>query len=369
MRRRRPQALPTPTPSIVDLPAMVSRLPDPERRRFQRLIHVSEGVGTLRVPATMRPWVEQHFGSVSAVERQSVVKTTNLVTCEGTLFNALRARRPLAGGQAPELARLIEESRGDVFCRPYEMTPEDVFGRVRGVRSVTASNVAKYDVHHGVVIFDEHDPLALTREGFVDALAVGRRWAEEVMRLDPQARYYFFMWNALWKSGASIVHGHAQVAVTRDMHYARVELLRRCGAAYRERYGTNYFDDLLDAHASLGLAVARGNARIMASLTPIKEKEVWVVASSFGEDLVSAAYDVLERFIHRLGVVAFNLALYLPPWGPAPEDWTGFPAIVRLVDRGSALSRTNDIGAMELYASSVVASDPFEVMAALVEDR
>jgi hypothetical protein len=35
--------------------------------------------------------------------------------------------------------------------------------------------------------------------------------------------------------------------------------------------------------------------------------------------------------------------------------------VVHMVDRGSPANRTSDIGAMELYAASVVASDPFRV--------
>ena len=46
-------------------------------------------------------------------------------------------------------------------------------------------------------------------------------------------------------------------------------------------------------------------------------------------------------------------------------DWRRFPAIARLVDRGDPGNRTCDIGAMELYAASVIASAPFVVAAAL----
>jgi hypothetical protein len=39
--------------------------------------------------------------------------------------------------------------------------------------------------------------------------------------------------------------------------------------------------------------------------------------------------------------------------------------VARLVDRGDPGNRTCDIGSMELYAASVIASDPFVVAAAL----
>jgi hypothetical protein len=41
--------------------------------------------------------------------------------------------------------------------------------------------------------------------------------------------------------------------------------------------------------------------------------------------------------------------------------------VVRIVDRGDPNNKTADIGAMELYAASVIASDPFRVAEALRE--
>ena len=55
----------------------------------------------------------------------------------------------------------------------------------------------------------------------------------------------------------------------------------------------------------------------------------------------------------------------MPPLAAVSEDWSGFPVIVRLVDRGDVNTRVADFGAMELYASSVVSSDPFAVATAV----
>jgi len=67
----------------------------------------------------------------------------------------------------------------------------------------------------------------------------------------------------------------------------------------------------------------------------------------------------------QLDVRSFSLALYWRPIDGVEEDWSGFPTIVRIVDRGDPDSRTTDIGSMELYAISVVSSDPFDVARAL----
>ena len=46
---------------------------------------------------------------------------------------------------------------------------------------------------------------------------------------------------------------------------------------------------------------------------------------------------------------------------PSEENWEGFPAMVWIIDRGKPNSRASDISGMEIYASSVVSSDPFEL--------
>jgi len=69
--------------------------------------------------------------------------------------------------------------------------------------------------------------------------------------------------------------------------------------------------------------------------------------------------------LHTLGVRAFNAVVFGPPLGGAELGWEGFPLVARFVDRGNPLSPTSDIAGMELFGTSVVASDPFELARAL----
>jgi hypothetical protein len=289
------------------------------------------------------------------------------VTLEGALFNELRARRPMEAKGRDEIRKTIDDSRGDPFCRPETGTPADTFGRIRGVFGGSASNIAKYDGYHGVLVFDEHDPLApVLEEALRDHLQTARRWAAAALEGDPGARYYFLMWNGTWRAGGSVIHAHMQMTTTRGMHYPKVEALRRQAISYWERAGRDYFDDLWSVHRELGLGVEVGRARVLAYLTPIKEREVVIVGRP-GEDEASLAPAIARTLAayRAMGVVAHNMALYLPPLAPDGEDWHRFPPIVRLVDRGDPANRTSDIGAMELYAASVIASDPFRVADAL----
>jgi hypothetical protein len=353
--------------SITDLPALIEGLPPGERAIAERIFDVGVTVGRLEVPEGMHPWIERSFGSVEAVREQRIVKVTNRVTLEGTLFNELRASRPMQTGVDLDLGREIEATKGDPFCAPLSSTPSDPFGRVRGEHSVTASNIAKYDGFHGVVVFDDHDPLAFTPEKVSDYVSVGLEWGKKALEVDPEARYFFLMWNCLWRAGGSIIHGHAQATATRGMHYPKVEHLRRAALSYRDEHGCGYFDDLYRVHDALGLSFsAPDGVRAFANLSPIKEKEIILIGESLeSEPLRLAVARTLEGLTRRLGVRSFNVAFCAPPLAPTEEDWTGFPVVVRVVDRGDPASRTSDMGAMELYAASVVASDPFSVATTL----
>ncbi len=357
---------PDPAATIVTLPDRISLLDTKDRERVGRIFHVSAIKGTTDPPVAMHEWTEGQFGSLDAVRQQQIVRVTNKVTLEGALFNALRARRPVeAPSGSDDLEASISASRGGPFCDPVKLTPADTFGRQRGTASLTASNVAKYDGWHAVIIFDEHAPLCFTAEQVADYLDTAQNWARQAHRSEPEACYPFFLWNCLWRSGASIIHGHAQMTVARGMHYAGVEAWRQAAARYRAANGTGYFSDLIAVHNALGLAVEHGTATILPSLTPFKEKETYIVARDLGDDLKSAIYRVLDSFVQRLGTQSFNLALYQPPLSPVLEDWQGFPHIVRVLDRGRLDSRTSDIGAMEIFAESVVTTDPYRVADAL----
>ena len=306
--------------NIAHLNELVADMPTTTRAIFDRIFHVSTTVGQLDPPETMRQWIEGYFGSVEVVKSQRIVKITNLVTMEGSLFNELRASRPMEAKASSDLEETIMSNLGDPFCKPLEGTPADSFGRVQGKHSITASNIAKYDGFHGVVVFDEHNPLVFSSEEVSDYLDTALAWAHKAHDVDREARYFFFMWNCLWKSGASILHGHAQITLSRDLHYAKVEHLRRSALRYQETHGVNYFDDLYTAHKALGLTLENGHTRILAYLTPIKEKEVLLISEELDQDLKDSVYKVLRGFVERLGVQSFNLALYHKPLGPAQDE-------------------------------------------------
>lgn len=351
------------TASVLNIEQLVAELSLAGRDRFERLFHVSSAVGQLAPPEQMTRWIERYFGSVDAVSCQKVAKITNRVTAEGALFNDLRAKRPLVARIPEELQEELARNAVNPFTEPLLNTPEDCFGRITGAHCVTASNIAKYDGWHSVIVFDAPDPLDFDEAAVIDYLDVAGRWWQRAHMADSSAIYPLLMWNCLWKAGASIPHGHAQVSLTHGMHYAKVEHLRRSGAHYRAMYGQSYFDDLFLAHHELGLATELEGVRVLANLVPIKEKEIVLLADRFDRSLARAIYRSLNCLTAALGVTSFNLAIYLPALDPQADraGWQDFPVVVRMVDRGDPMTRTADFGAMELYAASVISSDPFKV--------
>jgi hypothetical protein len=95
----------------------------------------------------------------------------------------------------------------------------------------------------------------------------------------------------------------------------------------------------------------------------VKEREV-IVIGRIGMDERDPAFaatlgEVLVALRDRVGVRSFNLALWRPALDTADDP---FPPIARIVDRGDPSIRPSDIGAMELYGSPIVGSDPYELV-------
>jgi len=339
---------------ITDLEELVAALPHDAQALFNRFYRIELATGTLKIPADMVPWVNARFGAVERVEAQRIVSIKNRFTGEHSLFNQLRTERPIEARSPVHLAEL-EEKEHCLFCQPETSTPADAFGRITGTYCVTASNIAKYDALHSLVIFKEHNPLIIQKEWLADYLSTAERWFETVVRYHGgPAPHKFFLWNCLWRSGASIIHGHMQLTATSE-HYGRLAALEEAITTYNRSFNGDYLADLIAVHEQLGLARQEGRETILCYLTPVKEKELVIVSSAARSDeMAETLYAVLQRYL-ELGVQSFNLAIF---------QMDG-RHIVRLVDRGSLADKNSDIGAMELYAASVIASDPFKLAEAI----
>ena len=373
------------TSNIGQLPDRIAALPEHERALANRLFSIVASEGAIVPPPEMYPWLERTFGSIDATLRQRIVRVTNRWTFEGATFNPLRSRRPGSGSTphhgelAPEIAQRIAASEGDDFCDPDHKTPADTFGRVRGRHIVTSANAAKADGWHAVGIFDRHDPLAIDADLIADILETAGEWAARAHQADPAAHHFFLLWNCLWRSGASQTHGHVQMTLSAAMPHARVALWRAAADRYHRETGGDYFTDLAAVHRALGLSTATGDdfaddkVERFASLTPSKEREIVLLAPTYAAGALDPAEPAtlaeplaatILAALDTLGVRSFNLAVFGPPFSSSDAqaaDWNDFPIVARFVDRGNLLSSTSDIAALELFGSSVVATDPFDL--------
>ena len=369
--------------SIIDLEKRVKTLRETDPTAYailKRIYRFDYGVGSLIIPNSFKTKISDYFGRrnasgkiiespeevVARIENQEIIRITNKWTGESTLFNSLRADRPGIKGTDVEreknhISKLITESekRCD-FCQPEKYTPEDVIGRIYGDHSITAANLAKYDVWSSLVIFHNHNPLKFTLEEFSDYIDTSFAWFEAVNNHSPEFRFPFFVWNCLSRAGASQVHGHCQILMSKEP-YAKVETLNKTYQNYKRETGADYFQDLYRAHNSLGLSRKHGDICFFASITPIKEKEVIIMSlknPSNDIDAKKTIFEVLRCFIDMLGVFSFNLSISCTPMDNKDE----LPYVIRIVDRGSLLKSTADMGGMELYGSSVVADDPYKII-------
>jgi hypothetical protein len=349
------------TASILTLAHHVADLPPGKRLIFDRIFSVDAATGRLKLPGHMIPWAKTQFGPLGPVTTQTVVRITNTVSGECSVYNPLRVLKPHA--RFPR-AEALDQEEEDQFAAPLDNTSEDLFGRVVGKHCVTASNIAKYEQYHCVVVFKNHDPLNFSCDEVADYIDTGWKWAQRAHEFDPLASYGLFLWNCNNRAGASIRHGHAQVVLGRGSHYPKVEQVRRAAEQYRERWGDSYFDDLFAAHESLGLGWRTGDVKTLVYLTALKQNEVMVLAPALSRAFAEEIYRVLAAFRGRMNVTSFNVGIVLPPFGEA-RGWEEFPVIARIVDRGNRSDVSSDIGAMEFYGANVVHSDPFETAGAL----
>jgi hypothetical protein len=367
-------------PSILALEEKINELKNDDRtlfKKFSNIYEITSNEGLMVIPESFQEKVWQYFGAkhrtestesrselINILEKQKIVQIFNKWTYEGSLFNSLRAQRPGMTKSDKkydyeQTLKYINKNQSNCdFCQPEIYTPEDTFGRIIGKHSITASNIAKYDAWSSVLIFREHNPLEFNLNQFSDYLTTAVKWFEKVIKQDPGFKFPFFLWNCLSKAGGSIVHGHAQILASKQP-YAKVRLLIRARDEYRSKYGSNYFHDLFKIHEYLELTRGDENLGTLVSITPLKEKELMVLCkeSPYEDDEIKKLiYNNLKALINKMGVHSFNLAIS----DISTDNESQY--VIRIVDRGSIFKEVADMGSMELYGSSVIASDPCQVI-------
>ena len=244
---------------------------------------------------------------------------------------------------------------------------------------MTASNVAKADGWHSVAIFDRHDPLAID-----DALVarpardVAREWARRAHEAeDGGAPLLPALELPAARGRLADPRPRADDAQPRRWRRRGWSGWRAAAARYRRETGGDYFADLAAASSSAGPApcTRRDAATLFASLTPAKEREIRAAGAPWRAGPMGGAARWPSRWrattLHVMLQCAGCARLQSSPSSgrrcrATPARRVGaFPLVARFVDRGNPLAPTSDIAALELFGSSVIASDPFDVARAL----
>jgi diadenosine tetraphosphate (Ap4A) HIT family hydrolase len=220
-------------------------------------------------------------------------------------------------------------------------------------------SLARFTPVSGIVFGDAqmHDLFALSRADFRALFEAADLYVAAARSALPHVQYFEVFVNGGARSAASVAHAHAQVVGRGGRHFAYPE-----GIAARAP--ADYWDTVRDVHAELGLAVEFDGGVAWANLVPVKERDI----TAFSRTLIDGAdmmYTILRTLMQR-GTNSFSLTAILAPVSTngceTPERFRNWqPVLWRLLDRGDAHARHADIGCLELFGSSVVATDPFEL--------
>ncbi len=222
---------------------------------------------------------------------------------------------------------------------PSALFPE---GILRRGRAVLFPNLYPYDTYGAVcVLSDEHVvPLeALTAHAVADAVELGVRFWEQVIRTDPSHAHPVMGWNYMPPSGGGLVHPHIQFFAFREPgNRYREELAASAGFA--DRTGRDYWSALLEAERVQGTRYLGRTGRWawLSAFAPagILGEILGVLPAGWHLEALPEGWigDLcrgLERcfaYFRSAGIHSFNAVLFL---GPAGQQH--FAAHVRVVPR------------------------------------
>ena len=388
-------------------------------RRVRELYYVSADVSHVSFPPAMVEKMKAKGHDLDAFAKQQSVLIQNALLPHETLtYNAVRAHRfgPSRAADNSEREKLLKELDAQK-CQPPDLCnvpamtatnpavrggtvswagvtthPDgDGGGHLENSHAITFSNMGHNAGMHAVIVAKRAwNPLRLSVRDFEGLFALTRTYFVEAHRGDPQAVYPSFIFDSLRNGGASQMHPHFQGQLHKHRYTGRWEAWRRAASTYRAAHGgqRDYFQDVVDAHAFLGLAFAK-TAHFVAyvSLTAATSVEVVLVGDAAGvmeADAGTQRMHELGRIFHATFRAAYSAlewdgvssACAFPPVRGARSGGGGggggLPVVCRIAPRGSYYGTINDVSANELFGNTVAMGDIFsiarELRAKIVED-
>ncbi|MCX8116776.1 MAG: hypothetical protein N3G78_02445 [Desulfobacterota bacterium] len=229
-----------------------------------------------------------------------------------------------------DLSRMVEESRGCIFCPENvhlktpkflkEIAPE---GRLSRGEAVGFPNLFPAGSYGSVIVLcsAHFRPLnELTPSLYEDGLSLAVEIIRRTVAYDPNGRFWQVSQNFLHPAGSSILHPHLQV-IGDPIPTNEMEWLREAGASYYERNRSIYWQDLVRKEEELGerYIAKTGNVHWFVSFAPIGFNEVCAVVEGHSSlltltpaDLSLLARGIVStlRYYHDKNLNSFNLTFY-----------------------------------------------------------
>lgn len=209
-----------------------------------------------------------------AVSKETVMRNPAKGMAERTIPSEIRTD-PLTGRTArichfmklqwekPDFDALVEGTEaGCPFCEDKVLTVTPCFpeaiapgGRMISGDRVLFPNIAPYDSLGAVATFGSAHYVPMTAFSVERMVAAFRLCMDFFRRVSaighPEAVYPVVNWNYMPPAGSSLIHPHLQVfATSSPPNLMRQEL--EAAAAYRDRNGRNFWDDLVQREAEAG---------------------------------------------------------------------------------------------------------------------
>jgi UDPglucose--hexose-1-phosphate uridylyltransferase len=241
-------------------------------------------------------------------------------------------------------------------------------GRIKVGRCIALPSLhAHADFNAVIVLGSSH--LAYPKELEADLIAEGLQAGLEALkaawRADSELTYGVVIMNYLPPAGSSIIHPHMQ-ALSSNVPFNLQRLLLSRSYKHYLKASRNYWLDLLEREREAReRLIAEGSyVAWLAPLAPLRFFEVWGVfkepldPSKVGSEALREAAEGVSKilsFYEDEGILCFNMALILPPFGSAQAF---FNPQVRLCARlGLSQPFLNDFWAL---AALLMESEVFE---------
>lgn len=319
----------------------------------------------------IRAWLHNDSNLLEQIHRQHLIHVFHPLTSEHTVYNPVRASRPMPTHKTDPFEWInnlsLVTSVDCDFCKYKENTAVDLLGRDDANDTARVTNTFKVESWHSMVVTKYlHHPLNFTRDLMSHFFEAAVAWVYDVSQMDTNYIYPNIAWDTLHHAGASQIHPHIHMMMAPDHYYGYFELLRSAAQRYYEEKGENYFNVVLEVHAALGLAVHYGKAVAISTVTGKADLEVMFLSERPDEDFYHLIYYTVNAYHDTFTQLCKGFAGALPPMGTSDRASRGrMPTVAKLISRGDCTSLRTDYSSFEIFQIVYRIYDPWRVAAAI----